>query len=208
MSKLPLDDLLVFSRKVVLTAINRALAAKRPVLALDGTAGNGLDTEFLARAVEEEGRVLAFDIQEEALGRTERRLAAAGLAEAGGRGLSARVRLVRDGHERLKYYLEAGQEVTAAMYNLGFLPGGSADLATTPENTLVSLRELAGVTAPGGVISVHCYTGQAGGPVEAEAVRAWAESLPWSDWRVLRYDFCNKAVNQEILYLACRLDAS
>lgn len=207
MSKLPLDDLLVFSRKAVLAAINRALtdnaAARRPVLALDGTAGNGVDTEFLARAVEEEGRVLAFDVQEEALGRTEQRLDASGPED-----LKRRVRLVRDGHERLKYYLEPGQQITAAMYNLGFLPGGASDLTTTAANTLDSLKQLADVVAPGGVVSVHCYTGQDNGPEEAEAVRSWAEGLPWSDWRVLRYDFCNKVANREILFLACRLDLS
>lgn len=200
MSKLPLDDLLVFSRKVVLTAINRALAAKLPVLALDGTAGNGVDTEFLARAVEEAGRVLAFDVQEEALGKTEQRLAASGTES-----LAARVRLVRDGHERLKYYLEPGQQVTAAMYNLGFLPGSASELTTTAASTLESLKQLAEATAPGGVISVHCYTGQENGLEESEAVRGWAEGLPWTDWRVLRYDFCNKAANHEILFLACRL---
>jgi predicted methyltransferase len=203
MSKLPLDDLLVFSRKTILTAINRALAAKRPVLVLDGTAGNGVDTEFLARAVEEEGRVLAFDVQEAALAKTEQRLAASGPEN-----LSRRVRLIRDGHEHLQFYLEPGQQITAAMYNLGFLPGGAADVTTTPGNTLASLRQLVERTAPGGVISVHCYTGQEHGPEEAEAVRVWAEGLPWADWRALGYDFCNKAANREFLYLACRLDLS
>ena len=48
---------------------------------VDATAGNGHDTVFLAGLVGESGRVLAFDVQPDALETTRDRLRAAGLEE-------------------------------------------------------------------------------------------------------------------------------
>ena len=224
MARLPVDELLIFSRKAVLTAIGKALETRpvggfsekqaaaglerppvlvldgpeRPsVLVLDATAGNGVDTEFLAQAVEEGGLVLAFDVQDEALQNTRERLEK---FRVGGR-----VRLLKDSHERLGAYLgpylAAGTRVTAAMYNLGFLPGGASKLSTLAESTVTSLEQLRPCMASGSVISIHCYAGHEQGQAETAAVRAWAESLPWTDWRVLRYEFCNKPSNREALFL-------
>ena len=41
---------------------------------IDATAGNGKDTEFLCGLVGREGKVLAFDIQEQAVENTKKRL--------------------------------------------------------------------------------------------------------------------------------------
>ncbi|MDL2306540.1 class I SAM-dependent methyltransferase [Desulfovibrio sp. OttesenSCG-928-C06] len=210
MAKLLLDELLMFSRKAVLNAVSRAMqsgksatpasgsgsgeeAAPWPV-AVDGTAGNGVDTEFLAQAVEEAGLVLAFDVQSEAIAATTERLEKSGV--------SSRVRLIKDNHDRVRAYLPKEAKVLAAMYNLGFLPGGSPDVTTLPESTVASLEALQEVMAPGGVISVHCYTGQDNGLEELAAVEAWASRLSWPEWRVLRYEFCNKKTNREVLFLA------
>ena len=43
-------------------------------LCIDATMGNGYDTQFLCERVGEDGRVLAFDIQQAALEQTEKRL--------------------------------------------------------------------------------------------------------------------------------------
>ena len=47
-------------------------------LCIDATMGNGNDTLLLSRLCEENGRVLAFDIQRSALEKTKERLLAAG----------------------------------------------------------------------------------------------------------------------------------
>ena len=214
MAKLLLDELLMFSRKAVLQAVSRAMQLRKtasgpsaesagrgneelagpwPVV-VDGTAGNGVDTEFLAQAVEENGLVLAFDVQDEAINATAERLEKSGV--------SSRVRLIKDNHDRVRAYLGKDAKVLAAMYNLGFLPGGSSDLTTRAESTIASLESLQDAMEPGGVISVHCYTGQNNGQEELEAVEGWAAGLSWPEWRVLRYEFCNKKSNREVLFLA------
>lgn len=201
MSKLLFDDLLVLGRKTVLAAITRALSQSVEQLpwplAVDATAGNGNDTEFLAQAVEQHGQVLAFDVQAAAVANTRRRLEDARM--------SRRVRLIHDSHERVAAFVEPGQMVAASMFNLGFLPGGDPDLTTRAGSTVFALTQLEGLTMPGGVISVHCYLGQDGGEAEAEAVSGWMLKLPWLDWRVARYEFWNKISNKEILFLAQRM---
>ena len=216
MGRLLFDDLLVFSRKAVLAAIYKALeqAGSRPaaqdgdkavrpsgLLAVDATAGNGVDTEFLAQAVEKTGLVLAFDVQEEALRHTRERLDKFGVSE--------RVRLIQDSHERIDAYLgcaaTGGAKVTAAMYNLGFLPGSASPLVTQPAGTIASLNRLQPFMAEGSAISIHCYSGHAKGQEESAAVEAWVSALHWPEWRVLHYEFCNKSSNREKLFLLNRL---
>ena len=67
-----------------LDAVRKAVLEHLPAggFAIDATAGRGGDTVFLARTVGETGRVLAFDIQEEAVESTRARLKAEGLTNA------------------------------------------------------------------------------------------------------------------------------
>ena len=50
-------------------------------ICIDATAGTGRDTVFLAELVGRNGRVLAYDIQQEALRQTEERLRVGGFKE-------------------------------------------------------------------------------------------------------------------------------
>lgn len=201
MNKLLFDDLLALGRKTVLAAVTRALEQKnerRPwPLVVDATAGNGNDTEFLAQAVEKDGQVLAFDVQAEAIANTRKRLERARVAE--------RARLLHESHDRVGSFVRPGQLLAASMFNLGFLPGSDSTLATRSDTTVAALAQLAPLTMPGGLVSVHCYLGQDGGAAEADAVGVWASQLPWADWRVARYEFWNKPSNKEILFLAQKM---
>jgi predicted O-methyltransferase YrrM len=163
---------------------------------LDGTAGNGNDTEFLARIVGEQGQVLAFDIQPEAISSARARLTLAGL--------HSRVRLIQESHESLSRYVEKDHKIAAGMYNLGYLPGAEHGVTTRADSTIASLEQLVKLVTPGGIVSVHCYTGQEYGEEELLAVQGWAGGLTWADWRVARYEFCNKPFNREVLFLIQR----
>lgn len=201
MSKLLFDDLLFLSRKTVLAAITRALGQKSDQqpwpLVVDATAGNGNDTDFLAQAVEDNGQVLAFDVQAEAISNTRKRLEESRMLD--------RVRLLQDSHDRVRVFVEPGQMIVASMFNLGFLPGSASDLTTRPDTTISALMQIEQLTMTGGIISVHCYLGQDGGEEESNDVNAWMQRLPWQEWKVLRYEMCNKPSNREILYLAQRM---
>ena len=86
---------------------------------VDATAGKGRDTALLCRLTGKAGRVLAFDIQEEAIRQTR------ALLEA--EGLSAEV--VLDSHANLEQYAEPGT-VDCVVFNFGRLPGGDPSIFT------------------------------------------------------------------------------
>ena len=170
---------------------------------VDATAGNGHDTLFLARLVGPGGRVLAFDVQRDALTVTRGRLEQSGCAE--------RVRLIHQGHEQLARHLDewlaAYPGVTAGMFNLGFLPGGDKSLITRAATTLAACEALLPYLTDGGLISVHAYTGHEGGQHETEALLEWAAQLPWQTWRVRQTGPHNKPKNGERLIVIQRLPA-
>lgn len=178
-----------------------ALGDAASPVAVDGTAGNGHDTLFLARLVGARGLVHAFDVQPRALARTAERLAAAGLEE--------RVALHGRGHEELAAALASHgvwpPRITAAMFNLGFLPGSDRSLTTRPDTTLTALDALLPLMVPGGVVSLHVYAGHPGGADEAAGLDRRLAELDWDRWRVARYEFANKPRNPERLLLLLRL---
>lgn len=154
-------------------------------LAVDATVGNGHDTVRLARAVGQSGTVVGFDVQENALRNTRRRLQ--------DEGVGASVRLVHAGHETLAEELTAAERgrVGAVMFNLGYLPGGDHSLTTCPETTRQALEESTEMLRPGGVITTVAYTGHEGGTAEARAVESWVSALPQDQFRALSYWFPN-----------------
>jgi hypothetical protein len=190
-------------------------------LAVDATAGNGNDTLFLAGLVGPAGLVLAFDIQPEALEKTRTALEKAHLA--------ARVRLFLTGHENVAVclqgnavpppagrlaasltagsppdpalYLSARPRVSAAMFNLGFLPGSAKEIATRPSTTLAALNGLLPAMLPGSALSIHCYSGHDGRREESMAVLNWAARQAEKLWRVYRYETLNKKRGVENLIL-------
>lgn len=174
-------DILDFAKETVRHAVSRG------GVVVDATCGNGHDTLFLAREVGPSGHVYGFDVQEEALQTTRRRLEEAGLQ--GG------VTLFRKGHETMGKTLpgEVRDRVQAVMFNLGYLPGGTdKTLVTRPETTQAALEAALQLLAPGGVITVVSYVGHPGGREEAKAVRAWAKGLNQAHCHVLSYRFINR----------------
>ena len=160
-------------------------------LAIDATAGNGHDTEFLAHLVGATGFVWAFDIQAVALQETASRLrersisvelrlrsansalptAPHDLAEVS----RSRVIGLEASHAEMKDHLPVtclGQ-ISAIMFNLGYLPGADKSCITTAASTLIALDAAIDYLAPGGVLTVVVYPGHPGGREEAVAVREW-----------------------------------
>ena len=89
----PLHDIPLLRGPVPLAHMVLRFFVRSGDSAVDATCGNGNDTLLLAELVGPAGRVWAFDIQQEAMESTARKLAANGLSE--------RVTLVAQGHETL-----------------------------------------------------------------------------------------------------------
>lgn len=150
-------------------------------IAIDLTAGNGHDTLFLAQRVSPSGRVYSFDIQPEALAATKARLEAHFAIAP-----PEHVELILANHSEVGHHvpLVVQGEVSAVIANLGYLPGGSRALITTPESTIRAVRSAAEYLRPGGGISILCYRGHPGGAEEADVVSGFFKTLDSAIWEV------------------------
>lgn len=160
-------------RPTVLAHEHVAAVLRPGDLAIDATAGNGYDTVFLAERVGDAGRVLAFDVQSEAIAAARARVEAAGLTE--------RVEFFRASHATIPQHAAPGS-VAAVMFNLGYFPGGDHAVITRTGETLAALVAALVVLKSGGILTVVCYPGHAGGDEESAAVVAWTEGLAAADF--------------------------
>ncbi|ALS29420.1 SAM-dependent methyltransferase [Paenibacillus sp. 32O-W] len=142
---------------------------------IDATAGNGVDTLFLAETVGPRGTVIAFDVQRQALDRTQARLEPLRAA-----GRLPDVRLVLGSHAGMEDEVPAAKRgrVAAVMFNLGYLPGADPSVITETASTLAALEASMTLLRPGGIVTCVLYPGHEGGETEAAAVEAWAAGLP------------------------------
>jgi predicted methyltransferase len=145
---------------------------------IDATAGNGHDTAFLAERVGTTGKVIAFDVQQDAIVSARERLNAIGLAP--------RVVFHQVCHSAMSEFAAPGT-AAAVMFNLGYLPGGDHALATSPGETLAALASAAHILKPGGILSVICYPGHRTGASEAESVEGLLHTWTANGWRLARY---------------------
>lgn len=139
-------------------------------LAIDATAGNGHDTCYLADKVGPNGRVIAIDIQEDALTETRLRIDAAGFG--------ARVQLVLADHTAYLNTLAKTESdgAAAVLFNLGYLPGGDKSIKTVAGSTAPALASALHLLRPGGLLCVTAYQGHPDGPEEAATVEAWMQA--------------------------------
>ena len=151
---------------------------------VDATMGNGHDTELLATLVGPEGKVYAFDIQEQAVTTTK--------------GLLPQVELIHQGHETVADYVP--DAVHAAIFNLGYLPKSDKKIITLPETTEQALQALIQRIVPCGRIILVCYYGHEGGPEELEAVHRFCRQLPQAQFNVLSYQFINQRNQPPVLF--------
>jgi predicted methyltransferase len=141
-------------------------------IAVDATIGNGHDTLFLAQAVGEKGKVYGFDIQQDALDATYKRLQK--------HHMENRVSLFHAGHEVMPILLPENIKgsVKAIMFNLGYLPGGDKTRTTHISTTLSALEAALHLLNTGGRITILAYTGHPGGTEETNAIIEWANQIP------------------------------
>jgi 16S rRNA C1402 N4-methylase RsmH len=178
-----LKGILPFARTLLETAVSPG------DLAVDATLGNGHDTVFLAGLVEERGHVYGFDIQENAVHQSQQRLAEMKLQE--------RVTLFHKGHEHIKEAIPKVNhgKITAAIFNLGYLPGGDKTVVTKPSTTIDAIEQLLSIMAPEGIIVLVIYHGHPEGRTERDRLLEYVSALDQKEAHVLQYGFINQANN-------------
>lgn len=149
---------------------------------VDGTAGRGYDTAFLCELVGSEGRVLSFDIQQEALESTKALLAERGLYWA---------HLICDSHSNMDQYLQPG-EADGMVFNFGYLPGGDHRICTKGETSIAAIEKGLSLLRTGGVMSLCIYYGGDSGFEEKDALLKYLKTIDSKRFTVLLTDFYNR----------------
>ncbi len=140
-------------------------------IVVDATAGNGHDTRFLCELVGSTGIVYACDIQPSALANTRALVA----EHAPG----VDVRFIEQGHQHIATWVDPAHhgQVTAVMFNLGYLPGSDKTVTTQAQSTVRALESAVEALRPDGILAIVCYPGHQAGAAESAAVLSWAVEL-------------------------------
>lgn len=150
---------------------------------IDATAGRGNDTVFLASLVGETGKVLAFDIQPEAVESTR--------ALIGERGCSGFARVVLDSHANMARYAAPGS-VDCIVFNFGWLPGGDHSVNTRRRKQHRRHRSGAYALKAARGHEPHHLLRPDTGYAERDALLAYLRTIDHRAFTVVVADFCNR----------------
>lgn len=175
-----LDGVLPFARTLL-----RSFCSEGDI-AIDATCGNGNDTLYLSKLVGENGQVFAFDIQEQAIENSKRRLLENQAAE--------NVTFFHASHDLMMKSLPETVigRVSAAIFNLGYLPGSDKSITTKGSSTIDAIKQLLQLLKPEGIIILVIYHGHEEGKREKELVLDFVKKLDQKQAHVLQYEFINQ----------------
>lgn len=165
---------------------------------IDATVGNGHDTLALVKLVGGSGKVYAFDVQEFAINNTKRLLEQEGLI--------ARCELITGSHEFMTASISERDRgrISAAVFNLGYLPGGEKDKTTRAETTLAAVKQALALIRPGGIVAITMYGGHPQGAEEKEVLLRFSANLPQKEYHAGYVSFINQQNSPPELLLITR----
>ena len=158
---------------------------------VDATCGNGYDTLRLAQL--SPAKLYAFDIQQEAVDATRKRLREAGFAEKLKDGA---IEVICDSHEHLTDHVKTF--IQAAVFNLGYLPGGDHNVFTTPATSIPAIEQGLRLLKPNGLMSLCVYYGGDSGFEEKDALMEYFRTIDSKQYTVLITEFANRPNNPPI----------
>lgn len=150
-------------------------------LCIDATCGRGFDTKLLCELTGDGGKVIGFDIQQDAIDS-----AAALLAE---NGLHAELHL--ESHANMAQYAAAGT-VSCIVFNFGWLPRGDHNIFTHADSSIAALEAGLRLLKTGGSLVLCVYYGGANGFTERDAILEYLSALNSRDYTVLQCSFPNR----------------
>lgn len=177
-----------------ITEVNKIFLEKviqKGDVVIDATMGNGYDTVYLGNLVGENGKVYAFDVQEEAIISTRKKVVRDNMED--------RVELILDGHENLDKYVK--ENVSCIVFNLGYLPRAKHVIITKPDTTLEAIKKGLSILRPNGIMSIAAYIGHEGGLEEKDYICKYLDNLDQKEYNVLHMQFTNQINNPPQLIL-------
>lgn len=152
-------------------------------ICIDATAGRGRDTELLCGLVGEKGRVIAFDIQQQAVEST--------LSLLKEKNLEDRAQVICESHENMDRYAEP-ESIACIVFNFGWLPGGDHNTFTRAQSSIAAIKKGLELLRHGGVMSLCIYYGKENGFEERDALLEYLETVDNSRYTVIVSRFVNR----------------
>lgn len=165
-------------------------------ICIDATMGNGNDTLLLSRLCGENGHVYAFDIQEQALENTKKRLDEAHAVQ--------NYDLILNSHVHMDQYAEANS-VSCIVFNFGYLPGGDHQKSTKSSTSIPALETALKLLKKKGQLSLCIYSGGDSEFEELDTILAWLKELDPKKYLVIKTDYYNRPNNPPIPVLVIKL---
>lgn len=150
---------------------------------IDCTAGRGNDTALLCSLVGKTGKVIAFDIQEEAIESTKELIHSMGYEDI--------CELHLESHLEIDKYANKN-EVSAIVFNFGWLPKGDHSICTKKETSIPAIKKGLNLLKKNGVMSLSIYYGKDTGAEEKDAIMEYIKSMPSKEYTVIVSEFANR----------------
>ncbi|MEL7646788.1 MAG: class I SAM-dependent methyltransferase [Sedimentibacter sp.] len=157
---------------------------------VDATCGNGFDTLFLSNTAGPGGSVKSFDIQPQAIDRTQSLLSANKKYD--------NFNVIMDSHEFIGKYVSG--KIDAAVFNLGYLPYSDKTVTTDPETTVRAIGNLLPQLGDDGRIYITSYVTHDVGH-EIKDVMDFLCSLDKKEYNVIHIRITNKDNNPPELFI-------
>lgn len=149
-------------------------------IAIDATLGNGYDCDFLASNFH---KVYAFDIQKEACENYDKK--------------NENVIVINDSHHKFDDYIK--EEVNCIVYNLGYLPGGTKEITTKSNTSLISIEKGLQLLSSGGMMTIAIYRGHDEGKEEENCIIDYLKTLNKKEYGVMIHEYLNRAITAPLL---------
>ena len=144
---------------------------------------------FRSSLVGESGRVIAFDIQQQAVDSTRLLLQEQGYAQI--------AQVILDSHSNMDQYAQP-ESVDCITFNFGYLPGGDHSIFTTPATSIPAIEKGLKLLKPGGLMSLCVYYGGDSGFEEKDALMEYFRTIDSKQYTVLITEFANRPNNPPI----------
>ncbi|RPF42367.1 putative rRNA methylase [Hydrogenoanaerobacterium saccharovorans] len=156
---------------------------------IDATAGRGGDTAFLCGLVGKTGKVLAFDIQEDAVKSTREFITQKGYDNI--------AQVLLESHSNMAAYAQ-DETVDCIVFNFGWLPGGNHKIFTQPATSIAAIEQGLKLLKQGGIMSLCIYYGGESGFQERDALLEYLKTIDNRAYTVLVTQFYNRPNNPPI----------
>ncbi|MGM8216539.1 class I SAM-dependent methyltransferase [Bacillaceae bacterium W0354] len=153
---------------------------------VDATLGNGHDSLWLSELVGHTGKVMAFDIQEQAIKQSKALFQAKGITN---------VECILAGHEHAKDELNKRHitVIDGAIFNLGYLPGSNKQITTTGKTTIEAIDQLFQMLKKERYITLVVYPGHEEGNKEKTILFNYLKTFPAKLADISTYQMVNRS---------------